>query len=87
MKRTKRWKAGKGKMPKLNKRFMYAVAGIGLFLVGSAYRTVVCEDCDGGITGNVAGASPQDVGLLGFGVLAAGLFLAGFAVHHLVTRH
>ena len=44
MKRTKRWKAGKGKMPKLNKRFMYAVAGIGLFL-------------------------------------------AGFAVHHLVTRH
>ncbi|HLD06165.1 MAG TPA: hypothetical protein VJC16_01360 [Candidatus Nanoarchaeia archaeon] len=82
MKRTKRWKAGKGKMPKLNKRFMYAVAGIGLFLVGSGVQVF-----DGGITGNVAGASPQDVGLLGFGVLAAGLFLAGFAVHHLVTRH
>lgn len=82
MKRMKMRKAGRGKMPRLNKKFMYVIAGFGLFLVGSGVQVF-----DSGITGAVVGASPQDIGLLGFGVLAAGLFLTGFAVHHLVTRH
>ena len=83
MKQHKHYKHARKKVH-LNKKFLYVTAAFGLFILGSGIQIF---DSGSRVTGAVIGASRQDVGLLGFGILAAGIFLTGFAVHQLVSQH